>query len=249
MMFPQHKTDAGYLVCISDLGGEPQGNGSARILYETNTELKRRIYDNTIVIYTYCDVRHPPSTKAGFNMNLIAVLNINQSAYEPKKLTQRRSMVRWQKNITSQTAKKNMKVPSLSDTSATTVFWKKEQHKTNVSNLNSNLKHDIWNLLHRNTHHFFEKEKKQKWSRNKQATRAQPTFLERDSNSKQMLAISTSTLLLTYETFSMGHGHIFSFIDEKIWSSDRDATPTQPTAPKQTEQHGSDIGYFKHRVD
>ena len=122
MIFPQHKTHAGYLVCISDLGGEPQGNGSARILYETNTELKRRIYDNTIVIDTHCDVRHPPSTKAGFNMNLIAVLNINQSAYEPKKLTQRRSMVRWQKNITSQTAKKNMKLPSLSDTSATTVF-------------------------------------------------------------------------------------------------------------------------------
>ena len=194
-------------------------------------------------------MRHPPSPKADFNMTLIAELNINQSAYEPKKLTQRRSMVRWQKNITSQTAKKNMKLPSLSDTSATTVFWKKEQHKTNVSNLNSNLKHDIWNLLHRNTHHFFEKEKKQKWSRNKQATRAQPKFLERDSNSKQMLAISTSTLNLTYETFSMGHGHIFSFIDEKIWSSDRDATPTQPTAPKQTEQHGSDIGYFKHRVD
>ena len=194
-------------------------------------------------------MRHPPSPKAAFNMTLIAVLNINQSAYEPKKLTQRRSMVRWQKNITSQTAKKNMKLSSLSDTSATTVFWKKEQHKTNVSNLNSNLKHDIWNLLHRNTHHFFEKEKKQKWSRNKQATRAQPKFLERDSNSKQMLAISTSTLNLTYETFWMGHGHIFSFIDEKIWSSDRDATPAQPTVPKKTEQHGSDIGYFKHRVD
>ena len=184
------------------------------------------------MIYTYCDIRHPPSPKADFNLNLIAVWNINQSAYEPKKLTQRRSMVRWQKNITSQTAKKNMKVPSLRDTSATTVFWKKEQHKTNVSNLNSNLKHDIWNLLHRNTHHFFEKEKKQKWSRNKQATRAQPTFLERDSNSKQMLAISTSTLNLTYETFSMGHGHIFSFIDEKIWSSDREATPAQPTVPE-----------------
>jgi hypothetical protein len=74
------------------------------------------------VIYTYCDVRHPPSTKAGFNMKLIAVLNINQSAYEPKKLTQRRSMVRWQKNITSQTAKKNMKLPSFSDASAATIF-------------------------------------------------------------------------------------------------------------------------------
>ena len=29
------------------------------------------------------------------------------------------------------------------DTSAATVCWKKEQHKTNVSNLNINLKHDI----------------------------------------------------------------------------------------------------------
>ena len=103
MIFPQHKTHAGYLVCISDLGGGPQGNGSARILYETNKQLKRRIYNKTIVIYTCCDVRDPSSTKAAFNMTLIAVLNINQSAYEPKKLTQRRSMVRWQKNITSQT--------------------------------------------------------------------------------------------------------------------------------------------------
>ena len=121
-IFPLHKTHAGYLVCISDLGGGPQGNGSARILYETNPEIKRRIYDTIIMIYTYCDMRHPPSPKAAFNMNLIAVLNINQSAYEPKKLTQRRSMVRWQKNITSQTAKKIMKLSSLSDTGATTVF-------------------------------------------------------------------------------------------------------------------------------
>ena len=52
-IFPLHKTHAGYLVCISDLGGEPQRNGSARILYETNTELKRRIYDNTIVVCLY----------------------------------------------------------------------------------------------------------------------------------------------------------------------------------------------------
>ena len=155
MIFPQHKTHAGYLVCISDLGGEPQGNGSARILYETNTELKRRIYDNTIVIYIYCDVRHPPSTKAGFNMNLIAVLNINQSAYEPKKLTQRRSMVRWQKNITSQTAKK------------------------------------IWSCL-------------------LLVTPAQPPFSERKNNTKQMLAISTATLNMTYETFCIGIPTIFS---------------------------------------
>ena len=162
MILPQHKTHAGYLVCISDLGGGPQGNGSARILCETNAELKRRIYDTISMIYTYCDMRHPPSPKAAFNMNLIAVLNINQSAYEPKKLTQRRSMVRWQKNITSQTAKKNMKLSSLSDTSATTVFWKTKQHKTNVSNLSINLKHDIWNLLHGSTHHFLEKEKKTK---------------------------------------------------------------------------------------
>ena len=28
MINPQHKTHAGYLVCINDLGGEPQGNGS-----------------------------------------------------------------------------------------------------------------------------------------------------------------------------------------------------------------------------
>ena len=40
MIFPQHKTHAGYLVCISDLGGGSQGNGSARILCEANTELK-----------------------------------------------------------------------------------------------------------------------------------------------------------------------------------------------------------------
>ena len=67
-------------------------------------------------------MRHLPSPKAEFNMTLIAELNINQSAYEPKKLTQRRSMVRWQKNITSQTAKKIMKLSSLSDTGATNVF-------------------------------------------------------------------------------------------------------------------------------
>ena len=194
-------------------------------------------------------MRHPPSPKADFDMTLIAELNINQSAYEPKKLTQRRSMVRCQKSITSQTAKKIMKLSSLSDTGATTVFWKTELHKTNVSNLSINLKYDIWNLCMEVPTIFWRKRTKQKWSRNKQATRAQPTFLERDSNSKQMLAISTSTLNLTYDTFSMGHGHIFSFIDEKIWSSDRDATPTQPTVPKKTEQHGSDIGYFKHRVD
>ena len=106
MIFPQHKTHAGYLVCISDLGGGPQGNGSAKMLYETNTELKRRIYNTTIMIYIYCDMRHPPSTKAAFDMNLIAVLNINQSAYEPKKLTQRSSMVRCQNNMTNHTAKK-----------------------------------------------------------------------------------------------------------------------------------------------
>ena len=45
---------------------------------------------------------------------------------------------------------------------------------------------------------------------------------------KTNVSISTSTLNLTYETFSMGHDHIF-FDRRKIWSSDRDATPTQPT--------------------
>ena len=98
----------------------------------------------------------------------------------------------------SDTTQKNMKLPSLSDTSAATVSWKTGQHKTSASNLNINLKHDIWNLLHGNSRLFYEKEKKQKWSRNKQATRAQPTFLERHSNTQQMLAISTSALNLTY---------------------------------------------------
>jgi hypothetical protein len=40
-------------------------------------------------------------------------------------------------------------------------------------------------------------------------TPAQPPFSERKNNTKQMLAISTATLNMTYETFSMGHGHHF----------------------------------------
>ena len=95
---------------------------------EAREHYKKQIQSKTInlrynhTFYIYCDMCHQLSRMAAFNMNLITVLNINQSAYEPKKLTQRRSMVRWQKNITSQTAKKIMKLSSLSDTGATTVF-------------------------------------------------------------------------------------------------------------------------------
>ena len=64
-------------------------------------------YNHTF--YIYCDMCHQLSRMAAFNMKLIAVLNINQGAYIPKKLTQRRSMVRCQIYITGQTAKKNMK--------------------------------------------------------------------------------------------------------------------------------------------
>ena len=81
----------------------------------------------------------PASTKAAFNMNLIAVLNINQSAYEPKKLTQRRSMVRWQKNITSQTAKKNMKLSSLS-APAQPPFSERQVNHHNITNERKKIK-------------------------------------------------------------------------------------------------------------
>ena len=51
---PQHKTHAGYLVCINDLGGEPQGNGSTWKVHGTNGEVmqvKQCILDATIMFY------------------------------------------------------------------------------------------------------------------------------------------------------------------------------------------------------
>ena len=155
------------------------------------------------------------------------------------------------RNTRRQTQRKKIWSCLLSVTPAQPPFsWQTGQHKTYVSNLNINLKHEIWNLSHGNTHHFYEKEKKQKWSRNKQATRAQPTFLERDSNSKQMLAISTSTLNLTYETFSMGHDHIFFENRRKNMKQWQRCDPnTAHGCSWKTERHGSDISYFKQKVD
>ena len=102
-IFPQHKTHARYLVYIYVLGGEPQGNGSARILHEANGKLKQCTSDPPIMLYSYCAMCHPTSPKAAFNMHAIAVLNTNQSAYKPKKLKQRCNVARSQKKHTPAT--------------------------------------------------------------------------------------------------------------------------------------------------
>ena len=65
---------------------------------------------------------HPAQPTAAFNINALAVLNTNQSAYKPTKLTQRCSVKSHKEHTPANTAQKNMKLPSLSDTSAATVF-------------------------------------------------------------------------------------------------------------------------------
>ena len=65
---------------------------------------------------------HHAQPKTAFNINALAVLNTNQSAYKPMKLTQRCSVKSHKEHTQANTAQKNMKLPSLSDTSAATVF-------------------------------------------------------------------------------------------------------------------------------
>ena len=65
---------------------------------------------------------HHAQPKIAFDKYALTVLNTNQSAYKPTKLTQRCSVKLHKEHTPANTAQKNMKLPSLSDTSATTVF-------------------------------------------------------------------------------------------------------------------------------
>ena len=76
------------------------------------------------MFYGRCALCYPSQLKAALNIYALTVLNTNRSAYKPTKLTQRCGLKSHKEHTPANTAQKNMKLPSLSDTSAATVFLK-----------------------------------------------------------------------------------------------------------------------------
>ena len=169
------------------------------------------------MFYRRCALCYPAQLKAALNIYALTVLNTNQSAYKPTKLTQRCSLKSHKKQTPQTQRKKNMKLPSLSDTSAATKTWKTEEHKSNVSNIISFNIQDVskfygtkppWSL------HFHWKWKPRNLL---SLTPAQPQKPERHSYTKQISAISSFLIHRTYQNFMVRshHGH-FIFIENEI---------------------------------
>ena len=160
------------------------------IWQDTNGKGTQWISNARIALRGCCVMCPPASPKQAININATAVLNTNQSAYKPKKLTQRCGVVRW----TSQQHRRKKKEAAFSQ-------WKQRSHRFLKHRATKNKcwksqnepHHEIWKFSGACKSGSFRKKTKKMQKRNKQATQAQPPSPETQSNKEQMLEISTST--------------------------------------------------------